>query len=163
MVIENKPFINKIIETFTEKHIFQYIWTLVYFSAVNITIDTEGLLDATGRGFALGKGTAPGFPDPNGGSGGSHGGLGGKGNGNTQSSQAYSSVGQPDQYGSGGSTGIGPSDGGDGGGIIYLKALHNMEIDGDIKADGNSAKTPTAGGGSGGSIILNTQHFTGLY
>ena len=129
-----------------------HIWWIL--TATNITIDAEGLLTATGQGWEQGKGLAPGINSTDGGSGGSHGGLGGKGSGGTSASVAYGNVRLPTEYGSGG-----PEDGeGTGGGIIYLKALQNMEIDGDISVDGNKSKS---GGGSGGSIILQSTHFTG--
>jgi len=136
--------------------------TIFFFTlAVNVTIDTEGLIDAVGRGWKPGYGSAPGIVSTSGGSGASHGGLGGRGNGNTISSPSYSNVQQPTKYGSGGSVGTGTSDGGEGGGILYLKASHNMEIDGDIKVDGKTAETITSGGGSGGSVLLEAPHFTG--
>ena len=129
--------------------------------AVNVTIDTEGLIDAVGHGWKPGYGTAPGIASTSGGSGASHGGLGGQGNGSTISSPSYSNVQQPTKYGSGGSVGTGTSDGGEGGGVVYLKASHNMEIDGDIKVNGKTAETITSGGGSGGSVLLEAPHFTG--
>lgn len=132
------------------EHIFIFI-------AANITIDSEGLMTGLGRGWEAGKGEAPGTVHSDGGAGASHGGHGGSGGGGSYASLAYGNVRMPTAYGSGGPESL--SDEGEGGGIIYLKALQNMEIDGDINVDGNSSR---AGGGSGGSIVLEAAHFTGI-
>lgn len=59
---------------------------------MNITIDSDGVVSASGRGFAAGNGSAPGLDHASGGSGASHGGLGGIGAGSNHSRMAYGDV-----------------------------------------------------------------------
>lgn len=75
----------------------------LYFTAVNITLDTDGVLNTTGRGHQPGLGKAAGVADPRGGSGGSHGGLGGAGSHALYAAPAYGRYRSATEYGSGGS------------------------------------------------------------
>lgn len=70
---------------------------------------------------------------------------------------AYGQVTLPLEYGSGGS----PGGTANGGGVVHLVAHNYMEIDGEITVDGADATVHATGGGAGGSILLQTQHFTG--
>ena len=71
--------------------------------AVNITVDTDGLIQAAGRGWRAAGGPSPGLPHDSGGSGGSHGGLGGTGTSTLHAQGAYDSTRLPRGAGSGGS------------------------------------------------------------
>lgn len=71
--------------------------------AVNITVDTDGLIEASGRGWKAGSGPSPGVSADNGGSGGSHGGLGGRGTATEYAMPAYDNTRNPSDFGSGGS------------------------------------------------------------
>lgn len=75
----------------------------LYFTAVNITLDTDGVLNTTGRGYQPGLGKAAGVADPRGGSGGTHGGLGGAGSHALYAAPAYGRYRSATEYGSGGS------------------------------------------------------------
>lgn len=81
---------------------------VVVVSAVNITVDTDGVVDAEGLGYGPGVGPGAGIQDPThlilAGSGGSHGGLGGKGSSVSLAGLAYDNVLYPTEYGSGGNT-----------------------------------------------------------
>lgn len=51
--------------------------------------------------------------------------------------------------------------GSEGGGIVYLRVLYKMEIDGLILGDGVTVMILRVGGGSGGSILLEIFYFLG--
>ena len=82
---------------------------LIYFegfcrsAAINITVDTDGLIQASGRGWKAGEGPSPGLSSDSGGSGGAHGGLGGRGTHTSHSQGAYDDTRHPGGAGSGGS------------------------------------------------------------
>ena len=76
--------------------------TIITVSAVNITVDTDGAIDAGGHGYSPGNGPGAGVENPSGGSGGSHGGQGGRGSHVTYAGLAYDNVLEPIEFGSGG-------------------------------------------------------------
>ena len=80
-----------------------YLFIYLCLSAINITVDTDGLIQAAGRGWRAGAGPSPGLSSDSGGSGGSHGGLGGRGTNTAHAEGAYDDVRHPDGAGSGGS------------------------------------------------------------
>ncbi|XP_033745591.1 uncharacterized protein LOC117331105 [Pecten maximus] len=126
--------------------------------AVNITVDADGLVNSSGRGYDAGQGPAAGVYSQTGGSGASHGGLGGIGAGTSYANSAIGDMTRPVNYGSGGSAGSGRASGG---GIIHLRAEHLMEIDGSVTANGMDAESGSQGSGAGGSILLEALHFLG--
>ena len=133
-----------------------------FFLAVNITIESEGLLTAEAGGYAPGKGIGPGIGHEQGSSGGSHGGTGGRGSSTTYAEPAYDSVHWPRQFGSGGGT-VDAVSAGFGGGAIFLRASNFIEVDGEVQADGETAVDTAVGGGAGGSITLETKDFFGNF
>lgn len=80
-----------------------YLDGLCHSAATNITVDTDGLIQASGRGWKAGEGPSPGLSSDSGGSGGSHGGLGGRGTDTSHSQGAYDDTRHPGGAGSGGS------------------------------------------------------------
>jgi hypothetical protein len=133
--------------------------------AVNITVDTDGIVSTDGRGWRAGQAPRSGIGQIKhrlGSAGASHGGLGGRGGHVAYAGLAYGSVHRPVHYGSGGGVGTGITDtGGQGGGIIRMQASQVMEVDGRVSADGATANTPGVGGGAGGSVWLMAAHFLG--
>ena len=101
---EQKRFLD--IRCFINKNYYYYLC----FAAVNITVDTGGVVDAEGLGYGPGVGPGAGLQDPTtdpyklAGSGGSHGGLGGRGSVLSPAGSAYDNVLYPTEYGSGGNT-----------------------------------------------------------
>lgn len=129
-------------------------------SAVNITVESEGVLSASSGGYKANGGDGAGLASITGSSGGSHGGLGGSGSDSSYARLAYGSVRLPNDYGSGGGA-VGESNSGCGGGILSLIASGYIEVDGEITADGEDASETGAGGGAGGSIYMEANTFSG--
>ena len=142
------------------KRIFILYRSFCYFSATNITIDTEGLLSADSGGHAPGVGIGAGIGHATGSSGGSHGGTGGRGSSTTYAGLSYDRVQRPRQFGSGGGV-VGSASSGFGGGAIFMNATNYIEIDGTVQANGGTASESGVGGGAGGSILLETEDFLG--
>ena len=94
-------------------------------------------------------------------SGGSHGGTGGEGSSADHAGQAYDSVHTPRLLGSGGGTDRTVNTG-YGGGAIYIEATNQIEVDGTIRANGQTATDTGIGGGAGGSVFLSARHFLGM-
>lgn len=131
-------------------------------SAINITIESEGILSASTGGYLPGGGDGAGIGSSDGSSGGSHGGLGGQGSGLTAAyaGLAHGSVHRPSAYGSGGGTSGGATVG-RGGGVLELIAAGYIEVDGELRADGEDATETATGGGAGGSIYMESSTFSG--
>jgi hypothetical protein len=159
----------------------EWIGTGITIVSNNITIDSGGLIDGTGLGYAYGKGPAPhvgatpvswtrtagkGLEYIWGGYGGaSYGGLGSSG-GTCTGGPSVPSVGVPTvTYGSATS----PIDLGSGGYVvaggsaIKLEVLNNLVVNGNIKVDGLTASLATGPrtSASGGSIWISTKNFSG--
>ncbi|KAL4226615.1 hypothetical protein ACF0H5_014598 [Mactra antiquata] len=133
----------------------------VNLNAINITVESGGILSASNGGYLANGGPSAGIASLTGSSGGSHGGLGGTGSNTSHAALAYGSVDLPLDYGSGGGV-IGVTDnGGRGGGILSLVATGYMEVDGEIRADGEEATETGAGGGAGGSVYIQAGTFSG--
>jgi hypothetical protein len=147
---------------------------LTNLQAANLTIQSGASIDATGLGFAGGQGGGLDGSGPGGGvgklshngaNGASYGGLGGHGFlfGDPLSS-TYGSLTMPADLGSGGGGGS-ASVGGDGGGAIRISLTGNLNLTGDLMANGldgeHDGAGSTGGGGSGGSIWIQTSTMSG--
>lgn len=97
-----------------------------------------------------------GYPST-GSSGAGHGGNGGSGTNQARVGIAYGHVYEPAHYGCRG----GGDGGGLGGGVIKITVQGTLNIDGLIRADGESGRKLHAGGGSGGSIWIKTNVIKG--
>jgi len=121
----------------------------------NAIIQAGGGISLDGQGSLGGLGTGAGDSNNNGG-----GGYGGYG-GNFPGGNAYGSLLQPVDAGSGG--GRNPSTaavGGTGGGALHLIVNNTLALDGQISAAGGSGMFG-GGGGSGGSIWLTVSNLAG--
>lgn len=93
-------------------------------------------------------------------SGAGHGGRGGRGTNQRKTGGAYGDLFEPATHGCMGGK-DGRHDGGNGGGIVNLIISGNLQIDGEVSANGQSAPNGAAGGGSGGSIYIETNLMRG--
>ncbi|MDD5687086.1 MAG: hypothetical protein PHE88_04555 [Elusimicrobia bacterium] len=124
----------------------------------NLTIDTGGKIDVTGKGYPQYQG--PGAPTGNTSAGGSYGGFGGMG-------LVYGSMYMPTDLGSGGGASA-PSvgTGGTGGGAVKITA-NTLTVNGAIIANGTNGGDGSwggnwpAGGGSGGSVYITANTISG--
>jgi hypothetical protein len=128
-----------------------------------MTVENGGRLDLTGLGYLGGAapsssapGTAPAgvgvsLPD----AGGSHGGPGGTGNQSGAAGEVFGNVYIPLLGGGGGGVETwGPTrHGGNGGGTLDLQ-VHDLALEGEIRARGESRTDDAGAGGAGGSILL---------
>jgi hypothetical protein len=127
----------------------------------NLDIQAGGALMLDGQGSkansGMGSGRATGgFGDALMfvGGGGGHGGYGSSGNNtNAAGGNAYDTIENPSQPGSGGGSGI-VSSGSAGGGALQLTVNGKCTINGLISANGTPGTVTGAGGGSGGSVFL---------
>ncbi len=112
----------------------------------DLTVETNGAIDAKRKGYASGNGPAPA------GSGGtyaaSHGGLGGMST--VSPYTTYGSVTNPTTFGS---SGAHPA-AGVGGGAIILRVVSNATVNGNIRADASDKTSDWVEGSSGGSVNL---------
>ena len=137
-------------------------------AATLLSIDSTGRIDVSARGYLGGNKTGLGetahtVDFANGaqqGNGGSYGGLGGhySGSGTNQTNQAYGSLTDPMNLGSGGGAYAGA--GGDGGGRIFITA-QDIIVEGSIMANGGLSSGSASGEGSGGTINIRTQTLAG--
>jgi hypothetical protein len=124
-----------------------------------VAVEAGGAINADGRGYGGGHGTgagasrtvSPPYVFASGGGGG-YGGPGGASSGLAGGGVGYGSTLTPTNNGSGGGSGPGP--GGPGGGAIRLSIGGQLQVDGQITANGADGVNPRSGGGSGGSIWL---------
>jgi hypothetical protein len=130
----------------------------------DLVIEPTGRIDTTGRGYLGGRGwheqgrsldNVYGASD---GSGGSYGGLA-QGYGGRASNSIYGSLTDPLNLGSGGGA-WDNEDGGDGGGLVIIRA-ENIRVDGAIIANGGESAGSAAGDGSGGTINIVTENLDG--
>ncbi len=144
-----------------------FMGTSFVINAVNITIDDGGSMHADGLGYRplddqdaeAGINLGMGVTGSGGSSGAGHGGSSGHGAGTSLTGQPYGHLFEPKALGSAG--GGGPGVGGRGGGTIWFNVTNQIQIDGELRADGEAALGPSGGGGSGGSLWLHCQIFTG--
>lgn len=144
------------------------------FQGFNLGISNDVIINSGGAINVSGKGYAGGIGFPNGagtsratnfpfafaaGGGGAHGGAGGMSSTFARGGASYDSTTQPGALGSGG--GAGNSQGGGGGGVAILSIGGNLQLDGQILADGLRGTNSHCGGGGGGSIFISAQNFSG--
>ena len=141
----------------------------------NVTVDDGGFISVDGQGYnsnhsdqlhgdkALNGPVNIGMPDRviGQGSGGGHGGSGGRGDFSKTAGLAYGDIYEPLQFGSAGGLGLDGTPGGAGGGTLWINVDGFFHIDGEVSANGASAREVGAGGGSGGSIYLNVNLIKG--
>jgi hypothetical protein len=126
----------------------------VYIECTNVTVNTNGSINADYVGYASGKG--PGAS----GAGTSHAGAGRRTVNSPYAMPAYNDPAAPDQPGSGGNWSY-PANGGSGGGSIRIAAAGTITIMGSISANGKDYTGVHGGGGSGGAIWLSCSTFAG--
>ena len=129
-------------------------------TAPALDVQEGGAIDVSGRGYkggtsatgqagtGVGNSTATGSGSR---TGGSHGGLGRHGNSGTPAGSAHGSVYRPRHLGGGGGSYNNSTPGGDGGGFIELIIGDELTVNGEVRADGQSAYG--AGGGGGGIYV----------
>lgn len=135
----------------------------------NATIQAGGGITADGKGNpgGVGPGAGRSSSTPSGsiGGGGGYGGYGAVGGApsgySANGGNAYGSVTEPADPGSGGGFYSNPLMGGAGGGAIRLHVTGVLQLDGRISAAGNPGTAPNAGGGSGGTVALTVGTLTG--
>ncbi|HXA17287.1 MAG TPA: Ig-like domain-containing protein [Thermoanaerobaculia bacterium] len=129
-------------------------------AATTVFVACGGTIDATGRGFLVGRtwnNTTTGGPVNA--TAGSHGGVGGYEPGNSGSpTSAYGSLYDPNEAGSGGANWNGSAL--SGGGIIRLQS-QTIVLDGKITASGSGDMNHDWVGGAGGSIRIDTTTISG--
>ena len=136
----------------------------------DLTIAQGGEIDVTGKGYPSSSGPGEGIDSVSGAGGAGYGGDGGDGYYSPDTGgEAYGSITQPDDFGSGGgiqtfyST---PLQGGAGGGLVRIECLGTLAVDGSVLANGNngaiySTECLASGGGSGGSIYISAGTLAG--
>jgi hypothetical protein len=159
---------------------------MVHIQAEEITIESGGLVDVSGKGFSGGidgeDGNGPGggeFVDMFTGVGAGHGGDGAasdtSGNATGSGGSAYCDASNPRTLGSGGASGFhyegAGVDGGFGGGLVWLVASSSLTLQGDIFADGTDGAFESfvgdvvfqsiSGGGAGGGVKLYAPQIMG--
>lgn len=118
----------------------------VTINADYVDVESGGLIDSSGAGYAAGSG--PG--GSSGHTGGSHASPGG----GAASGSQYGSVYWPQEPGSGGGYGAG-------GGWLYIQTGDHVIVEGTIKGNGVGEPSSSSGGGSGGAIIVKSLFFKG--
>ncbi len=134
----------------------------------NLQVDASSSIDVSGKGYSGGLGFQNGtgassstnFPFTfTAGGGGAHGGAGGMSSTFARGGAAYDSITNPATLGSGG--GLGSQPGGAGGGVALLTVGGNLQLDGQILANGFKGTNAHSGGGAGGSILISAQSLSG--
>ena len=127
-------------------------------NVTNMTLDSDSVISANGKGYAAAQGPGVGTLDGEYGGGGGHGGIGGT-QYNAVGGPRYGSALQPLTEGSGGN-GAGASYGGLGGGALHLVVTNTLIVNGTLSANGGAGYS-RGGGGAGGSILIETGTFAG--
>ena len=137
-----------------------------------LSIDLTSRIDATGRGLAGGRragndsfrGRSVAAPAPGAFAGGSHAGRGGPGgvDRSSEAAPAHGDFRSPGTPGGGGSAATDGGIGGNGGGVIAIRA-GEIILDGVIAADGEDSPdfATGGGGGAGGSVLLVCERLAG--
>ncbi len=138
----------------------------VFFQVQNLTIATNAGIDASAKGWAGGaSGSTAGFGTGTGKQlerGGGYGGAAGLAPDSGGGGITYGSSNAPALPGSGGVPNNGGTCGGDGGGLIWVRATHDITINGGtLNANGAAPVINNGGGGSGGGIYLFCHRFGG--
>ena len=130
----------------------------------NLTIDDGGSLHTDGLGYRTNDkkngvvNIGLGVTHATGSSGAGHGGSSGRGGGTDLTGQPYGKLFEPDTFGSAGGGG---ASGGQGGGVLWINVTGVLQIDGEVRSNGNRAKDIAGGGGSGGSVWIHCNIFRG--
>ena len=127
-----------------------------------VTIDSSSRIDVSSKGFGRDGGSGHGTGPYHGG-GAAYGGNGGFGNGGS-GGQAYGTILNPMDLGSGGGSGSGSGFGGAGGGLIRLNIGGTLLLQGSLQADGGGGTYDgswSGGGGAGGSIFVTARELSG--
>ncbi len=128
---------------------------IVNISATTFTIDSGGIIDVDGKGYAADNGSGKGGGSDCAGGGAGHGGAGGAsqtwGGCTSSAGSTYGDSSNPATIGSGGGTRSGTQSTTDahGGGLIKLTVSGILTIDGTITADGTATTVDSGGYGSG--------------
>lgn len=119
-------------------------------------------IDVSALGFPAGMGPGAGQASNNGGIGAAGGAYGGNGASSPPfaGGVGYGSVGQPDQFGSGGGSYVGAA-AGRGGGCVHLDVSGTLLVEGSILANGSQGPS-ASGSGAGGSVWLNVGAISGV-
>ncbi len=134
--------------------------------AAIVQIDEGSAIDVTGRGYSGGTGyndrglTLAGNEGAYYHAGGSYGGKG-AGYNYSDSFIVYGDPKYPDELGSGGGADD-HTDGGDGGGLVYITASDAVIVNGAVRANGGESAGGQAGDGSGGAILIHTSRLEGV-
>ena len=115
-------------------------------NADHVTVESGGLIDASGGGYPAGQGPGQGAGNV----GGSHASSGG----NAPQDRQYNSLYWPLEPGSGGGYGAG-------GGWLHIDAGTYVAVDGVIRSNGVGLSSSSSGGGSGGAIVIKTLFLRG--
>lgn len=126
--------------------------------ASSILVNPGALIDLSGQGNVSESGQGAGTTIGSSGTGAGHGGYGGQSNKNH--GLWYGSATKPNITGSGGGNGLSGS-GGFGGGFLRVKVVRTLQVDGEIRADGQAGNGSQCGGGSGGSIWITAENIIG--
>jgi hypothetical protein len=135
----------------------------------NLQIGTGAAINISGKGYAGGIGFLNGAGTSHStnypflftaGGGGAHGGSGGMSSTSARGGAAYDSTISPGALGSGGGAGS-AGGGGGGGGVVALVVGGNLQVDGQILANGLKGTNAHCGGGAGGSLWISAQSFSG--
>ncbi len=127
----------------------------------DVTLESDGFISVTGRGFPTSEGPGATRPLSCCTSGGSHAGTGGFGDdGDVPPGSTYGSIMEPFTLGSGGGNATSYGEGGAGGGALQLIFHRTLRNDGQIEANGTAGGT-FAGGGSGGSLWISATQIMG--
>ncbi|CAG1007228.1 hypothetical protein PHYC_03405 [Phycisphaerales bacterium] len=130
----------------------------------DVSVETDGIMDVSGRGYAASTGPGEGGDGATVAAGAGHGGAGGLGSQPTDAyGGCYGSLLEPEDFGSGGGNDLdnGPALGGAGGGALKLTIDGSLVCDGVIASDGLARGSHNAGGGSGGSLWVSCGALSG--
>ena len=129
----------------------------------NVTIEMDGAINLSGRGYAPRQGPGAGGSSTTSGAGAGYGGAGGDGS-NTTGGSTYGWATKPYMMGSGAGEETDAPNGGPGGGAVRLSVDGTITVDGLLSArggDGAGSTSADNGGGSGGSVWLFAGTLTG--
>ena len=128
----------------------------------DMVVDLGSFVRVTGCGQPGGTGPGAGSAGEINGGGGGYGGCGSVSSGGSAGGDAYGSLLEPADFGSGGGMNTsGGQPGGSGGGIVRLTVNGTLHILGGIYASGGDTVGSGSGAGSGGSIWISTNVLSG--
>jgi predicted enzyme related to lactoylglutathione lyase len=132
----------------------------VYILCTNLTLQTNGAINVSQKGYRGLGGATTWAQGPGGGRADTGGAYGGPSRDplTANSGPTYGSSNAPADPGSGGGGPVSGEPGGHGGGAVWIEATSGVTINGTISADGQG-KSDNGGGGSGGSIYIRCRTF----